>query len=86
MKQEELRRYGPRWDEKTCEVGREVTLSCGYGSKRRAKGIVTKFKKQHGTLFGSTYKDSILAVYGTLDIFISCIQINCVTEIINAKK
>jgi hypothetical protein len=71
----ELRRYGPRWNERTCTVGRPVVLSRGYGRESRLNGSVVHFKKQHGTLFGSGYKASIQRIYGTLDIEIACIDI-----------
>jgi len=74
-KTEELRAYGPRWNEKTCMAGRDVVLSKGYGKQSRMTGRVWKFKKQHGSLFGSTYKAAILEVFGTLDIDIACISI-----------
>jgi hypothetical protein len=74
-KREELRRYGPRWNERTCAVGREVVLSKGYGKQHRITGRVSRFKKQHGSLFGSTYKAAILDVFGTLDIEIACVSI-----------
>jgi len=75
-KTEELRQYGPRWNEKTCQVGRAVVLSKGYGKHARLKGKVWRFFKQHGTLFGSGYQAAILDVYGTLDIEIACIGIS----------
>lgn len=74
-KTEELRRYGPRWNEKNCAVGRDVVLSKGYGKQHRIAAKVWKFKQQHGSLFGSTYKAEILNVFGTLDIQIACISI-----------
>jgi hypothetical protein len=30
----EYRRYGPRWNERTCAVGRPVVLSLGYSGAR----------------------------------------------------
>ena len=74
-KTEELRRYGTRWNERTCLVGRPVTLSLGYGKAHRLTGTIERFKRQHGSTFGSTYKAAILAVFGTLDIEIACISI-----------
>lgn len=74
-KREELRRYGPRWNERTCPVGRDVVLSKGYGKQARMTGRVWKFKKQHGSVFGSTYRAAILDVFGTLDIWIACVSI-----------
>lgn len=37
---DELRRYGPRWNENTCQIGRDVILSRGYGKRNRMKGGV----------------------------------------------
>ena len=80
-KTEELRLYGKRWNEKTCPVEREVILSKGYGKQARLKGKIWKFKKQHGSLFGSTYKETIKKIYGTLNVDIACISITDITEI-----
>lgn len=74
-KREELRRYGPKWNEKTCEVGRRVLLSKGYGKHERIGGHITRFKKQHGTMFGSTYKAEIMDIYKTIDLDIACFYI-----------
>jgi len=74
-KREELRPYGPRWNEKTCHVGREVILSRGYGKQHRLRGVIWRFFKQHGSLFGSNYKADIQSCYGTLDMDIACIGI-----------
>jgi hypothetical protein len=41
----EVRRYGPKWNEHTCRVGRPVTLSCGYGKHRRLPGVITAFSR-----------------------------------------
>ncbi len=74
-KTDELRRFGPRWNERTCIVGRAVTLSRGYGKAQRLSGRIWRFTKQHGSMFGSTYRASIERIYGTLDIDIACISI-----------
>ena len=74
-KTEELRLYGPRWNEKTCFPGRDVILSKGYGKQNRVSGKIWKFKKQHGTTFGSTYEAALMDVYGKLDIDVACISI-----------
>ena len=50
-------------------------MSKGYGKQDRMIGAIWRFKKQHGSLFGATYKASILGVYGTLDIDIAVISI-----------
>lgn len=75
QKREELRLYGPRWNEKTCHPGRNVLLSRGYGTKNRMWGNIWQFKKQHGSTFGRTYKNAILEIYGKLDVWIACFQI-----------
>lgn len=74
-KTEELRLYGPRWNERTCPVGSPVTLSNGYGKKNRMTATIWKFKRQHGATFGSTYQAAILKCFGTLDVWISCISL-----------
>lgn len=74
-KTEELRRYGPRWNERVCRIGRDVTLSRGYGKSARLSGRIWKFKRQRGETFGSTYRASIEKLFGTLDIEIACISI-----------
>jgi hypothetical protein len=74
-KTDELRRYGPRWNERTCVVDRPVILSRGYGRQRRLTGRIWKFKRQHGSTFGSTYRAAIADVFGTLDVWIACISI-----------
>jgi len=39
----EYRVYGPRWNERTCSVGRAVVLSHGYGKNERLQGVVSGF-------------------------------------------
>jgi hypothetical protein len=75
-KREELRVYGPRWNERTCAPGRRVILSRGYGKRARLSGVIWKFKRQHASTFGSTYRQSIERIYGTLDMLIACISID----------
>jgi|SRR6185369_7112981 len=74
-KSEELRLYGPRWNERTCALGREVILSKGYGKKSRLRGRICKFRKQRGSFFGFDYQRSIVDVFGRLDVYIACISI-----------
>lgn len=42
--QTEFRPYGPRWNERTCRLGRDVVLSCGYGKKNRLHGKIVLFQ------------------------------------------
>ncbi len=80
-KRDELRRYGPRWNEHTCVVGRGVVLSKGYGKRHRMAGRIWRFKRQRGSLFGSTYRAQILDVFGTLDIEIAYVAIELMCSV-----
>lgn len=40
IKDTEWRRYGPRWNERTCFAGRGAVLSRGYGRHARLGGVV----------------------------------------------
>lgn len=42
-KDTEYRAYGPRWNERTCRVGRPATISHGYSGKRLSRSV-TGFK------------------------------------------
>lgn len=64
----EYRVYGSRWNEKTCPIGRGVTISKGYGKQNRLQGVVTGFRASREAadtdLFRSVYpnlKDPIAA-------------------------
>ena len=64
-KQHEWRRYGPRWNEQTCYIGRPVVLGMGY-SGARLNGVVVSFRKRKATkavavIFG---EGTICAVIG----------------------
>lgn len=39
-KDTEYRAYGPRWNERTCRVGRKATISHGYSGARLERAIV----------------------------------------------
>ena len=43
----EIRKYGQRWNEKTCAVGRRVLISKGYGKQHRFYGVITQFARLH---------------------------------------
>lgn len=45
----EYRKHGPRWNRETCQPGRPVTLSLGYGKARRLYGYVCGFRKLDNT-------------------------------------
>lgn len=42
----EFRKYGQRWNERTCPVGRRVTISKGYGKQHRRDGVIVSFEKR----------------------------------------
>lgn len=41
----EFRQYGPRWNERTCRVGRPVVISLGYGKQNRLHGVIEGFSR-----------------------------------------
>lgn len=49
-KTEEFRLYGARWNERTCRIGRRVTLSLGYGKARRLTGQIVTFVRDDSPL------------------------------------
>ena len=66
-KTDELRLYGPRWNEETCRVGRKALLSKGYGKQHRIPAVVAEFHKRDARTFGSATQANILRLFGTLD-------------------
>ena len=71
-KQTEFRPYGPRWNERTCPVGREVILSRGYGRKHRMRGTVVDFRRYEWPTRTPVWK----RIYGDKKFeFAACIQI-----------
>lgn len=77
-KANQLRKYGPRWNEKTCTIGREIILSLGYGKQERMRGIISGFRRQHGRTPRRQLQVDILALFGTLDIDIANIEIKTI--------
>ena len=67
----EYRLYGPRWNEKTCTLGRRVTLSLGYGKKNRLYGTVTAFAVDQSP----AKRPGWTACYGPSNGFAACITI-----------
>jgi hypothetical protein len=74
-KTEELRLYGPGWNEGTCFVGRTVVLSKGYGKQERLEGRISGFRKQPARSLSTANRKAVRAIYETLDIDIACIAI-----------
>ena len=67
IKRIEYRLYGPRWNEKTCFLGRKVILSKGYGKKDRMTRIISEFRKRDARTLQGLNRCSVLVCYGTLD-------------------
>lgn len=56
----ECRVYGPRWNERTCAIGRPVVLSKGYGKAHRINGTVIGFWQSTAATFSEDWQ----ACYG----------------------
>lgn len=67
----EYRKYGPGWNERTCQVGRPVTLSLGYGKQARRSGTIRSFD-----LISSHLVPESRAVYGLASITLAAIGID----------
>jgi hypothetical protein len=75
----ELRAYGPRWNERTCIVGRAVTLSHGYGKHRRLQGVITAF--QTAVVTATSIDSEWRQVYGDRTGLVACICIKLIAQI-----
>lgn len=84
-KSAELRRYGPAWNERTCVVGRLVTLSCGYGKQARLQGTVVAFEKVPAESLLSEERADVLTVYGTLELVVARIRIGDVEGVADGE-
>ncbi len=75
VKRAELRIYGNRWNERTCRIGRAVTLSKGYGVKNRIHGHVSNFEKVHESALPPKDHAALIKVFGTDDVWIARISV-----------
>lgn len=75
-----FRRCGPRFNEKTCQVGREVVVAKGYSKQVRLDGVIIQFKRITGSMLDSSNHASILAEFGTLQTWLVCVQIEIVSN------
>lgn len=71
----ELRRYGPRWNERTCPEGRAVILSRGYGKARRLRGVISCFRRVHAYDLERAGQAAVLETYGTLVLEVAVIGV-----------
>lgn len=56
-KRQEYRPWGPRWNDRTCVIGRPVVLSCGYGKGRRLCGEIVAILKHEAPEFLPGWKE-----------------------------
>jgi len=69
-KRTEYRRYGKRWNENTCMIGRQVVISKGYGKGHRYRGVIVEFErsseptqtKAWRTCYGDQCKDDAACI------------------------
>ncbi|HAS89195.1 MAG TPA: hypothetical protein DCS48_07805 [Desulfovibrio sp.] len=83
-KKHELRMYGPRWNEKSCAVGRPALLSKGYGKQNRATSTVKSFSAKMGYELSEQDQKAVLACHGLLNIRIAVIGLADPVEISHA--
>lgn len=67
----EYRPYGPRWNERTCQLGRPVVLSLGYGKHRRLQGRIVQFVVSTS----ASKTKSWISCYGPGECRVACIHI-----------
>lgn len=70
-KTEEFRPEGPRWNARTCAVGRRVVLSLGYGKAHRLAGVVAGYRSSAEPTLTPAWKDC----YGDRAGVAACIRI-----------
>ncbi len=74
-KTHEFRKYGPRWNERTCVIGRPIVLSRGYGKADRLAGKIVWFAKVQPKDIGGLNRIAMRALYGDLDFEVADIGI-----------
>lgn len=67
----EYRPYGARWNERTCTIGRRVTISKGYGKQHRLHGRIAFFFKSPSPPLTANWR----ACYGDRGGLAACIFI-----------
>lgn len=70
-KRHEYRAYGPRWNERTCRVGRRVVCSRGYGKAQRIERTIASFS----VIDWSAAPQEALDIYPDAA-FIACIELS----------
>ena len=78
VKTKEYRRYGKRWNERTCRVGRAVVLSRGYGTQDRLHGRIDGFGKIRARQLDGHSQRALMDLFGHEEIdsmVIACISV-----------
>lgn len=76
QKVEEFRPEGPRWNARTCAVGRPVVLSLGYGKAHRLTGVVTGYRASAEPTQTPAWRDC----YGDRTGLAACIAIQVTSQ------
>ena len=63
----ELRLEGPRWNARTCRVGRAAVLSYGYGKARRLNRVVSRYDSVSLSDLSDVDAAAVAACYGATD-------------------
>lgn len=63
-KDTERRVYGKKWNTTVCHVGRKVTLSRGYGKKKRLVGVITNVHLTDFQFLTPKTQEDLIACYG----------------------
>ncbi len=69
---EEYRPEGPRWNSRTCTIGRPVVLSLGYGKANRLTGKVAGYRASNEPTQTEAWKKC----YGNRPGLAACIKID----------
>lgn len=72
----ELHRYGPRWNEGTCVLGRRAVLSKGYGKAHRLVAVVTAFSKALPAELAPSDRLAATLIYGDEDFSLAVIGLD----------
>jgi hypothetical protein len=75
-KDTEFRPYGPRWNERTCAIGRPVVLSKGYGKAHRLIARIVEFTTSEEPTKTEAWREC----YGDKEGLVACIKVARETE------
>lgn len=83
-KSTEFRKYGKRWNEDVCKLGRKVTLSKGYGKQHRKTGVIVGFEKRmiDSTEWIDCYGEPGLAACITIELLLSANEVELLENLV----